>query len=141
MTRRIVFSHANGFPAGSYRQLFERWREAGWQVSALPRIGHDPAFPVSRNWPHLRDELIAFVERQSPGEPAVLVGHSLGGFLGLMLALERPELARGIVLLDSPVIAGWRARVLRWAQERPRVLRRFSPSTVSRRRRQYWESL
>lgn len=136
--KRIVFSHANGFPAGSYRQIFERWRAAGWQISALERIGHDPAYPVTRNWPHLRDELVAFIEREAQGVPAVLVGHSLGGFLSAMVAAERPDLARAVVLLDSPIIDGWRARALRWAQDRPRVMRRFSPSAVSRRRRQHW---
>lgn len=138
---RIVFSHANGFPAGTYRQIFERWRAAGWEVSALPRIGHNPAYPVTLNWPHLRDELIAFIERESGGRPAMLVGHSLGGFLSLMVAAERPDLARGVVLLDSPIVAGWRAGVLRWAQGRPRVMRRFSPSKVSRRRRQHWSDV
>jgi len=136
--RRIVFSHANGFPAGTYRQIFERWRAAGWAVSALPRIGHDPAFPVTLNWPHLRDELIAFIERETGGAPAMLVGHSLGGFLSVMVAAERPDLALGVVLLDSPIVAGWRAGVLRWAQGRPRVMQRFSPSAVSRRRRAHW---
>jgi pimeloyl-ACP methyl ester carboxylesterase len=134
----IVFSHANGFPAGSYRQIFERWRAAGWAVSALPRIGHDPAYPVTLNWPHLRDELIAFTERESGGAPAMLVGHSLGGFLSVLVAAERPDLALGVVMLDSPIVAGWRAGVLRWAQRRPRVLQRFSPSKVSRRRRVHW---
>lgn len=136
--RRIVFSHANGFPAGCYRQIFERWRAAGWQISALERIGHDPAYQVTRNWPHLRDELVDFIEREAAGEPVALVGHSLGGFLSAMVAAERPDLARAVVLLDSPIIDGWRARALRWAQDRPRVMRRFSPSTVSRRRREHW---
>jgi pimeloyl-ACP methyl ester carboxylesterase len=135
---RIVFSHANGFPAGTYRQTFELWRAAGWKVSALPRIGHDPAFPVTLNWPHLRDELVAFIERESGGEPAMLVGHSLGGFLSVLVATERPDLARGVVLLDSPIVAGWRAGVLRWAQGRPRLMERYSPSKVSRRRRIHW---
>ena len=31
----LVFSHANGFPAGTYRTLFDRWREAGWRVVAV----------------------------------------------------------------------------------------------------------
>ena len=46
----IVFSHANGFPAGTYRQLFEAWRGAGFEVHALERFGHDPAYPVRSNW-------------------------------------------------------------------------------------------
>ena len=43
----LVFSHANGFPAGTYRQLFEFWRDAGWRVVALDQFGHDEHFPVS----------------------------------------------------------------------------------------------
>ena len=58
----IVFSHANGFPSGTYETLFERWRAAGYRVIAVDRYGHDPAYPVSNNWPHLRDQLIDFIE-------------------------------------------------------------------------------
>ena len=42
----------------------------------------------------------------------MLVGHSLGGLLSLLAASRRPDLARGVVLLDAPVIAGWRAHSL-----------------------------
>ena len=96
----IVFSHANGFPAGVYRSLFERWRAAGHAVHAIERIGHDPAFPVTSNWTQLCNELIAFIEREA-AVPLWSVGHSLGGMLSLMAASHRPDLVRGIVLLDS----------------------------------------
>lgn len=36
----------------------------------------------------------------SLGAPAVLVGHSLGGFLSARIALERPDLVRAAVLED-----------------------------------------
>ncbi len=107
--KTIVFAHANGFPAGTYRQLFEPWREAGWRVLALPKIGHDPRFPVTSNWPHLRDELLHFIDSEAAA-PAYLVGHSLGGYLTLLAATRRPEVARGIVLLDSPLLPTWMAR-------------------------------
>ena len=98
----LVFSHGNGFPAGTYSALFKVWREAGWQVQALERFGHDPKFPVTSNWPHLRDELIAFIEGLPSASPVWLVGHSLGGLLSLMVACWKPRLVQGIVLLDSP---------------------------------------
>ena len=50
----LVFAHANGFPAGTYRTLFEAWRAAGFTVHALPKVGHDPRFPVTSNWPPKR---------------------------------------------------------------------------------------
>ena len=98
--RTLVFSHANGFPAATYRQLFELWQAAGWQVHAIDKIGHDPRYPVSLNWPHLRDELIHFIEYRASG-PVWLVGHSLGGFLSVLAASHRPALARGLVLLGQ----------------------------------------
>ena len=49
----IAFARANGFPAGNCSQLFAAWRAAGWQVLALAMLGHDPRFPVGRNWPRV----------------------------------------------------------------------------------------
>ena len=138
--RLIVFSHANGFPAGTYRQLFEAWRAAGCDVMALPRFGHDPQYPVSNSWPHLWRQLADYVRREAPGRPAWLVGHSLGGFLSLMAACHTPDIAAGVVLLDSPVLAGWRAHSLRMLKA-TRLVGRVSPGRVSQRRRYHWPSL
>ena len=52
----LVFSHANGFPALTYRLLFEAWADHGYKVLYVPMFGHNPAYPVTSNWPHLRDE-------------------------------------------------------------------------------------
>ena len=134
----IVFSHANGFPAGTYRVLFERWRAAGFAVHALDKFGHDPKYPVTSNWPHLRDQLIHFIEAQAKG-PAWLVGHSLGGMLSLLAACRRPDLARGLVLLDSPVITGWRAHSI-GAAKAAGLIKRISPGKVSQTRRHEWPS-
>jgi len=135
----IVFSHANGFPAGTYRQLFEAWRAAGRRVFALPRFGHDPKYPVTSNWPHLRQQLIDFVQREAAGERVALVGHSLGGFLSLMAACRKPEIAAAVVLLDSPVLAGWRAHSVQ-VIKLTRLIGRVSPGRVSQRRRHQWPS-
>lgn len=136
----LVFAHANGFPAGCYRVLFEHWQAAGWQVHAPPRLGHDPRFPVSSNWPHLTDELLAYTQAHVPaGQRVVFAGHSLGGVLSFMAACVRPELARGLVMLDSPLVTGWRAHAVRVAKA-VRLMPRVSPGQVSRRRRDRWES-
>ena len=80
-------------------------------ILGLERFGHDPRYPVTRDWPHLVDELlddIASHHRDEERPQVWLVGHSLGGYLSLMAALKRPQWVRGVVMLDSPVIGGWR---------------------------------
>jgi pimeloyl-ACP methyl ester carboxylesterase len=135
----IVFAHANGFPAGCYEALFEVWRAAGYTVAAPARLGHDPAFPVVSNWRPTRDELIRFVETRAPGRPVHLVGHSLGGYLSLLTACRRPDLAASVVLLDSPVLTGWRAHSVQMAKLTG-LVGRITPGRVSKTRRYQWPS-
>jgi pimeloyl-ACP methyl ester carboxylesterase len=135
----ICFSHANSFPAGTYTLLFDAWRRAGWQVIALPRFGHDPAFPVTRDWPHLLEQLAQFITQHSPGQPVHLVGHSLGGFLSLMLACQRRELAAQVVLLDSPVIGGWRSHGAAAARGLG-LYHRIGGAYIAQQRRHQWPS-
>jgi pimeloyl-ACP methyl ester carboxylesterase len=138
MTKQLLhFSHGNSFPSGAYRQFFDALGD-GFDIRALDMHGHDPAFPVTDGWPELVAELIAQLETYR--EPAILVGHSLGGMLSLMAAKQRPELARCVVMLDSPVVAGWRAWLLRVAKTR-RWDDRVSPAKFSQRRRIVWPSV
>ncbi|HSW08506.1 alpha/beta fold hydrolase [Aquabacterium sp.] len=134
----LVFSHANGYPAGTYRQLFQLWQAAGWRVAAVDKFGHDPQYPVTSNWPRLRDQLVDFIEAQACG-PVWLVGHSLGGLLSLMATCKRPDLVRGLVLLDSPVITGWRAHSVQMLKLSG-LMARVSPARISRTRRHEWPS-
>lgn len=137
-TPTLVFAHANGFPACCYHQLFEAWRAAGWRVVAPPMLGHEPAYPVASNWARLRDQLADFVAREAPAG-AWLVGHSLGGLLSLMVACKHPERVRGLVLLDSPVVTGWRAHSVQ-VLKASRLMPRVSPGKVSQSRRMAWPS-
>ncbi len=134
----IVFSHANGFPAGTYRVLFDVWRDAGWRVAAIDKFGHDPAYPVTNNWPRLRDQLVDFAARAADGAAVHFVGHSLGGFLSLLAACRAPKLAASVVMLDSPLVTGWRAHSVHVAKLTG-LMPRVSPGRVSRRRRWRWD--
>src|SRR3990167_6793886 len=113
---KIVFSHGNSFPSGTYSVLFSHLRQRGFDVSAVDRFGHDPRFPVTDNWPHLVEQLAEFAAEQvrASGGPVYLVGHSLGGILSVMAASRHPELARGVLMIDSPILSGWRAPPWAW---------------------------
>jgi pimeloyl-ACP methyl ester carboxylesterase len=132
MTKPIIhFSHGNSYPAGSYRQFFDHLHSQ-YDIRSVDMYGHDPRYPVTDGWPKLVEQLIHHLE-QYP-EPVILVGHSLGGMLSMMAAKQRPDLARCVVMLDSPVVAGWRATLVRltknwsWSDN-------FSPAKSSRKRR------
>ena len=135
----IVFSHANSFAASTYRVLFRMLRARGFKVRAVDKFGHAPEYPVTDNWPGLVQQLVDFAraETDKAGEPAFLVGHSLGGFLSVMAASRHPELARGILLLDAPLLGGWRATTL-GVIKTTQIVGAVSPGAVSRRRRNTW---
>lgn len=139
----IVFSHANSFPASTYAVLFRSLRARGYTVRGVDKFGHDPKYPVTSNWPHLVQQLADFAgpEVERHGQGAWLVGHSLGGFLSLMCAARHPVLGglpvRGVLLIDSPVLGGWRARALELAK-RTQLVGSISPGKISRKRRNAW---
>jgi pimeloyl-ACP methyl ester carboxylesterase len=138
---QLVFSHANSFSAATYGVLFEALKARGYAVTAIDKFGHDPRYPVSNNWPHLVRQLIDFTQQQvdRTGVPVFLVGHSLGGFLSLMAASQAHPLVRGVLLLDSPLVGGWRAQALGLAKH-TQLVGSVSPGKYSRKRRQHWPS-
>ncbi len=136
---QIIFSHANSFPASTYGVLFKSLRARGFVTKAIEKFGHDAAYPVSNNWPHLVQQLIDFTTPlvASAHKPAFLVGHSFGGYVSLMTAARAPQLVRGVLLVDSPILGGWRATTLGVIKS-AQLVGSFSPGAVSRRRRDNW---
>ena len=142
----LIFSHGNSFPASTYGVIFRSLEARGFTVKAIEKFGHDPAYPVTSNWPHLVQQLADFSNQQvkESGQAVFLVGHSLGGFLSLMCAALHPELGgkkvRGVVLLDSPLIGGWRATGLSLAK-RISLVGSVPPGVVSRKRKHQWPDM
>jgi pimeloyl-ACP methyl ester carboxylesterase len=135
MNKTLHFAHANSYPAGTYRLFFEQLKKH-YDVQALPLHAHDPAYPVDDGWKSLGRELTDTLAQRYT-EPVILVGHSMGGILSLLAAHNRPDLVRCVVLLDSPIVGGWRAAMLR-------VMKAFNfehkkaPSRYSIKRRNAW---
>jgi pimeloyl-ACP methyl ester carboxylesterase len=133
----VVFSHGNSFPASTYRVMLDALRARGFRVEAIEKLGHNPRYPVTDNWPHLVQELTDFVTPITNDGPVFLVGHSLGGILSMMVAAKHPHLVRGVVLLDSPMLGGWKAQLLKTLKRIPGA-EVLSPASVSRKRRNSW---
>ena len=136
MSKPIVhFCHGNSFPAGSYRQMFNELAPH-YDIQFLDMHGHNPVYPVTTNWPLLVQELIDTLEARYQ-EPVILLGHSLGGILSLMASSLRPDLVRCLVMIDSPIVTGWRALFLKTFRALG-LLEKYSPAQFSLRRRMIW---
>lgn len=135
----INFVHANGFPSGSYQTLFNYLPEQ-FHVISHQKYGHDEHYPVENNWQHLVDELIAFVKREltkHKQEQVINVGHSFGGVISFIAACQQPELFKGLVMLDPPVVIGGTALAMKFIKK-TRFIDKLSPSGKAKVRRTQW---
>lgn len=131
----LHFSHANGFPAGSYRLLLDDLA-AHYDVRTIDRLAHNPDFPVTDNWQHLCQELIRYFETHYR-QPVIAVGHSLGGLLSLMVAMQRPDLIKALVMLDAPALTRLQSAGLMLAK-RLGFVDRVTPAGRTEGRRAQW---
>jgi pimeloyl-ACP methyl ester carboxylesterase len=133
----IHFAHGNGFPALCYKQLLTQL-DSNFDCCYLDKIGHDPNYPVGENWHNLVNEVIASIQNQAQN-PVIAVGHSLGGVLSLLAAIERPELFKAVILLDSPLIGPLKSTMVRLAKALG-IIDRVTPAYRTQGRRQHWQN-
>ena len=62
--------------------------------------GHTADVPGPITYQLLADDAIAFLEAVV-GEPADLVGHSQGAFIAMLVAMQRPELVKRLVMISG----------------------------------------
>ena len=100
----LVFAHANGYPAGSYRaflgRLAEHYRVTG--IHHRPMWSSESA-PDLLDWSCFTQDLVETLEATQQ-EPVWMMGHSMGAVVSIQAAAQRPELFRGLVLIDPVFI-------------------------------------
>ena len=101
---------------------------ADWPAHGESPPGEGPA--TAMRFADVAEEM---VERLAP-EGAVVVGNSIGGFAAGRLAIRRPELVRGLVLVDSGGFLGrgFQIRAFCALMTRPRFLRAIYPWFANR---------
>jgi pimeloyl-ACP methyl ester carboxylesterase len=134
----LHFSHANGFPAGSYSTLLS-YLSDDFDIGVIDRLGHNEEYPVTDNWSYLVRQLIDYFER-TYAQPVFAVGHSLGGVLSMMVAAQRPDLVKGLIMLDAPFLTAFEAHGLTLVK-RMGLMDKVTPSGRTLGRKEEWDSL
>ncbi len=65
MKQALHFTHANGIPSATYQKFLHLFQQ-DYEVKAIPLIGMNPQYPITRDWRYLVDEVIADIEQQFP---------------------------------------------------------------------------
>ncbi len=131
----IHFSHANGFPASSYKKFFS-YLAPEHEVHYIDVIGHNSRYPVVENWPHQVRELIDYIEEHY-SEPVIGMGHSFGGVLTYIAAQRRPELFKALVLFEPPIFNHVKATGIGLVKHTP-LFRKITIGGDAAKRRRQW---
>ena len=135
-TPDIVFMHATGFNARTYRALLAPLGDK-FHVLALDARGHGRTELPAKiwgytSWQRHRDDLVAVLEHFTA--PVTLAGHSMGATVSLLTAGARTDLVCGLALLD-PVILPASARAVSQLPLAPWLQRRSMPLAVGAAKR------
>ncbi|HEX6419283.1 MAG TPA: alpha/beta hydrolase [Acidimicrobiales bacterium] len=103
--RGIVFVHGGGAHAHWWTHVaasFARdFRVVAPDLSGHGDSGHRPEYSLAQ-WTR---EVVAAAEAGGIDGPAVIVGHSMGGFVTIATAALHPDRLAGAIVCDSPVTA------------------------------------
>jgi pimeloyl-ACP methyl ester carboxylesterase len=141
---RLIFLHANGFNANTYRRILEPLATR-FEIIAPDQRGHGftelPADPRHHpGWIIYSHDLIAFAARL-PARQTILAGHSMGSVAALHALARQPELGCGLLLAEPVVIP----RLLAWAMGAHRRLgvggHVMPVARAAARRRAHWPDI
>lgn len=98
----IQFLHANAYTPGCYQQLFAGLNEYKITTPFQRPLWQEEPPSDYKSWHLFRDDLIRHMDEYKYRN-VIGVGHSLGGIVSWLAAIERPDLFKQLILID-PVI-------------------------------------
>ncbi|MFT4524051.1 MAG: pimeloyl-ACP methyl ester carboxylesterase [Bacteroidia bacterium] len=134
----IHIAHANGFPMACYGELISGLTNH-FDVIGKPMLAHDSRFPIKDDWNTSVDEIIDFIETNAD-EKVIGLGHSFGGTITLKAAVKRPDLFKGIILMDPVLMVGFFPTLITNFLKRIGKIGAITPADKTEGRRRNWPS-
>ena len=101
----IVLLHGATFRAEDWENIFPRlatrYRVIAYDARGHGKSGRAESYGIAA----LADDLLRVIETVA-GQPAIVVGHSLGGATALVAAAKKPAAIRALVV-EEPVVDNW----------------------------------
>jgi pimeloyl-ACP methyl ester carboxylesterase len=130
--RNIVILHSMGMDAYSMEKLCEALSRK-YRILALTILAHgDSTVPLETITLPEHAELLRRCYKQLGYSPSILIGHSVGGRMGMILAAEHPDEFKGLILVD---IAPPDPVPRPWSQQVPEVLKNEAEAKAYLRQR------
>ncbi|XP_006870555.1 PREDICTED: monoglyceride lipase isoform X1 [Chrysochloris asiatica] len=107
----IFISHGAGEHCGRYEELAQMLMRLGLLVFAHDHVGHGQSegerMVVSDFLVFIRDVLqhVDIMKKDYPMLPVFLLGHSMGGAIAILTAVDRPSYFSGMVLISPLILA------------------------------------
>lgn len=121
----VILTHGLAASTFDWIDLTPGLVEAGYTVYALDLLGHGkslkPKDLKEYRVDQVFDHFAAWLETLNLTAPAILVGHSLGGYLSVEYALRHPQKVRALVLIDPFLTLDQLPPLLRFHYKRPLV--------------------
>jgi len=128
----VILIHGIAASLNDWQFLMPELTASGFRAFAMDLLGHGdspkPQDPDAYQFDSIFRHLAAWMANLELDQPAVLIGHSLGGYFSLQYALNHPEKVRGLILVDpyfhpgqlSPFLRaingkpGWAHKIMGW---------------------------
>ncbi|MFN0025824.1 MAG: alpha/beta fold hydrolase [Acidimicrobiales bacterium] len=97
----VLFTHGGGDQADGWRAQIEALAPQGFRCRSWDLRGHGSSHSPDDPAYYSRELALEDIGALLAGEAAVLVGHSLGGYLSMAYTLRHPDRVRALVLVAT----------------------------------------
>jgi pimeloyl-ACP methyl ester carboxylesterase len=121
----LILIHGIGASHQIWDTVIPHLIEAGFQTYAIDLLGHGesdkPRDPSEYHIDDIYTQIDGLIQRLSFDEPITIIGHSMGGYIGLKIALQRRDTLKSLILVNPFYSPDQLSIPLRAAVRRPTI--------------------